>query len=429
MGIFEQAQAITNEHFPFNVVISLHLTNGPSGETLGNVLQILQRRHPLLGVHIHKDKGRYFFESAGTPQIPLNMVNRQNSAHWQQVVEEELNHAIDFIKGPLLRLAYLGHDHGKGESELIITSHHAIMDAESGASLLHEIMSLCQKLDSGQSLEDLKNLEPLPPAEKFFPPAFKGIRRWGHNLLFMLSQVGDEFSYRLRTRGTRKAPIHGAGRCKILTMKLPEEIGDALSRRSRKQKVTLNSLFNAAVLMAVQKHIYEGKAMPMRNFNSADLRLYLMPPLDDQYLGSYFSLMRFTVLIGKNPQVWELSRQINDIIYRALKKGWKYTSNLLSASMMRTIFKFGTFRMGTTGMSFIGAVKLGSHYGKAEIRELHAFVSNFVLGPEYTVHVRFFDKHFYWDVVYLDSDMDLDHARVITGEIRAILEAAAKEEK
>ena len=75
------AQATTNEHFPFNAVIVLRISSGPSEETLRTVLEYLQRRHPLLGVHIHKEKKRYFFVSEGTPEIPLKVMDITQLIH------------------------------------------------------------------------------------------------------------------------------------------------------------------------------------------------------------------------------------------------------------------------------------------------------------------------------------------------------------
>ncbi len=428
LGNFEKAMALTGEYFPFNVVVIMRIANGPTEETLKKVLEYLQRRHPLLGVHILKEKNSYFFVSEGTPGIPLKMVERKNSDHWLETAEEELNGEVDIDTGPPVRVTYLTGPGNKTEREIILTFHHAAMDGPSGVELLHEMLSLCEKMDAHASLEENKKAEPLPPAEAFFPPAFKGFRRGWHNFLFMLRQMGDEFRFQRGTRGRRKPPMDSSGKCKVLTMTFSPEIIEVLSKKSRKKRVTLNNLFNAAILMAVQKHLYEGRALAMRNFNFADLRRYLVPPLETDYLGSYFSMMRFTVGMKEDPGVWELAREVSDITYASFKKGDKFCTNLLSYMMMRAILRFKSFRMGTTAMSFTGPVMLEKQYGKIEVRDIHAFVSNFYLGPEYTAQVRVFDKKIYWDMLYLDSDMDREQAEVIAGEIRTILESAIVEE-
>jgi len=429
----EMAQATTNEHFPFNAVIVLRVTNGPSEETLKTLLDYMQHRHPLLGVHIQKEKNRYFFVSEGTPGIPIKVVGRQNNEHWKHVVEEELNCKLDIFTGPLVRFTYLKASDNKKESEIVITFQHSVMDAISGAHLLHEILSFCQEIESSgdkdvmEKFKILEPLRPLPSVEAFFPPSFKGIQRKWNVFLFILRQMGDEFRYRLRTRGKRKAPIHPTAKCKILPMKLSKETTDVLLKCSRKKRITLNNLFTAAILMAVHKHLYDGQARPLRHINTADLRPYLNPPLDPQYFGSYFSMMLFTVRMKENPGVWGLAREISDIIYSSLKRGDKFCANLLSYQMMQAVFRFKSFRMAATAMSFTGPVMLEKNYGKIGIQDIHAFVSNFVVGPEYTALVNLFDNHIYWDILYLDSDMDHEQAVVIADEIRTILDSAVKE--
>ena len=96
--------------------------------------------------------------------------------------------------------------------------------------------------------------------------------------------------------------------------------------------------------------------------------------------------------------------------------------------MMSTLFRFKSFRLSSTAMSFTGPLLLERNYGKLELLDLHAFVSNFVVGPEYAVVARLFDNRVYWDLLYLDSDMDHDQAVRVADEIRLILEAAVGEE-
>jgi hypothetical protein len=431
LGKMEMAQTFTNEHFPFNAVIILRITNGPSQETLKTLLEYLQHRHPLLGVHIHKEKKRLFFVSEGTPAIPLKVATRQNSNHWQQVVEDELNHKLDIFTGPLVRFNYLMGSGSKNESEIIITFQHAVMDAISGGHLLHEILAFCEQIESGNSIEKFKLVEPLPllpPVEAFFPPAFKGIRRKWYTFLFVMRQMGDEFGYRRRTKGKRKPPIHSTARCKILPMKLSKETTNALLKRSRRKRVTLNSLLTTAILMAAHKHLYNGQKLPLRHINTPDLRPYLNPPLDPQYFASYFAIVMFTVGMKENPQAWELAQEINNIIYTSFKRGDKFCSNLLSYRIMCMLFRFKSFRMSATAMNFTGPIMVEKNYGKIEVQDIHAFVSNFVLGPEYTAQVKLFDNQISWDIVYLDSDMDQKQAGIIADEIRIILESAAKED-
>jgi len=420
------AEAITNEFYAFNAVIILRISNGPSEETLKILLPVLQQRQPLLGVHIHKEKNWFYYVSEDTPAIPLKVKERKNNEDWQQVAEEELNTKFDIFTGPLVRFTYLTGP-GSKESEIIITFQHSIMDAVSGGNLLDEIFSFCREIESGGSVEDPKILEPLAPADSFFPSSFQGFRRKWNLFLFFLRQMGDEFRYRRRIRGKRVPPIHPAGKNRILPVKLSKELTGALIKCSRQKRLTLNNLLTAAFLMAVHKHLYNGEEMPLRHINTADLRPYLNPPPGARYFGSYFAMMRFTVGMKENPRVWELAREFGDINYFSLKRGDKFCTHQFSYQMMRMLFRLKSFRMGNTAMSFTGSVMMEEKYGKIEVRDIHGFASNFVLGPEFSSLVRLFGDHIFWDFLYLDSDMDHEQAGVIADEIHRILESAIEE--
>jgi hypothetical protein len=209
-------------------------------------------------------------------------------------------------------------------------------------------------------------------------------------------------------------------------MTLSEATTSALNKQCRKKRVTINSLLNAASMIAVQKHLYDGKGMPLKNFNFADLRPYLQPPLDPEYLGSYFSMISFSADIKEKPDLWETAQQINEITYRLLKSGDKFCYYLLSPLMMKALIKSKSFRMSHVAMSYTGHLQLHKIYGGIEVSEVHAFVSNFGLGPEYTAQVRLFDKKMTWDILYLDTDMDVSSAQIIADDIRNYLEQAAE---
>ncbi len=85
------------------------------------------------------------------------------------------------------------------------------------------------------------------------------------------------------------------------------------------------------------------------------------------------------------------------------------------------MLRFKSFRMGNPATSYIGQIHIKPSYGKITIHHIHVFNSNFVLGPEYTAQIRLFQDRFYWDIVYLDSDMDADKAQIIADDIREVL--------
>ncbi|MCP4218311.1 MAG: hypothetical protein GY765_26985 [bacterium] len=426
IGLLEKAQLITNTYAPFNAVITLHLSNGPTEETLKKVLHHLRCRHPLLSAYLQQENELHFLETNGTPAIPLIVRERSDNLLWKEIAEEELNTKIDVYTGPLLRITYLRGQGREAVSDMVFTFQHIIIDAASGASFLNQLLVLCNAVQSGNPPAEPHMMELEPPADDLFPPSHKGTELVLKNARFILRQMGDELLFRVRSIGKRTPPIHAKGRGKILSFKLSVEVTKKLHKLSRKKRITINSLLNAGILIAVHKHLYNNAAQPMRNINFADLRPYLSPALEPDYLGSYFSMIRFTVNMGKAPEFLQLAERINEATYKIYKRGDKYCFNALSPLVMKTAVRSSSFRMGATALSYTGAFSLTGDYGKIKVRDMHAFVSNCVIGPEYTAQARLFDKQLCWDILYLDSDMNEEQAKKIATEIAGLLESSVQ---
>jgi hypothetical protein len=426
LGKFELAETISDEHASFNVAGILFLENGPTKETLRNALDKLQQRHPLLRVKILKQRKKYFFDSGSVPKIPLDIIHRNSNCQWESVVETALKTRLDSGSGPLIRVTHIVNSSEFPESELIFICHHSIADTSSMLTLYKELLGLCSKMDSGESLNDFPELALLPPEEAFFPPAYRGLSRKWHTMGYLLRQIGDEIGYRQGVRGIPKAEIPLSGQCRILPQITPAPITEKVIRASRRKKISLNSMFTAVMLQSVANMMYKGHDLPLRYFTFADLRPYLKPPVPEENLGTYHSMLRSTIQVNKNQVFWDLADRINRQTHQVFKRGDKFISPLLSPQMMSMIIRLKSMRMGTTALSYQGSIKLQSSYGKTRVTGIRGYISNFSLGPLYTASVRLFNKEFLWDILYLDSDMDLSLAQSIADEILGTLEAACR---
>src|SRR5262249_13658863 len=99
--------------------------SGPLSETLvRQALDAVQRRHPLLRVHVARGGGDFI--SDGATPIPLRVVTRDAEARWQRVFEDELNAPIPYGAHPLIRVVLLT-DGSSQDHELVLISSHAII--------------------------------------------------------------------------------------------------------------------------------------------------------------------------------------------------------------------------------------------------------------------------------------------------------------
>ena len=120
---------------------------------LAEALEQVRRRHSALRVCIVDDaKDGPAFYRIDNP-IEIHAAPAVTAADWRRVVERELSQPFSTFPGPLMRATALGASDG---TSIILTFHHAIMDALSGTRILHDVMRAL----AGEVLP------PLPPVEE-----------------------------------------------------------------------------------------------------------------------------------------------------------------------------------------------------------------------------------------------------------------------
>jgi hypothetical protein len=416
----EYSMRLTEAVTPFNVVSVLRLEgDAPGPPQVRAALDSLQRRHPLLQARIVPARKEYFFHFDVNTPIPLEPCAPSPAQDWIAIAQEELHRAFDLAAGPLARCRYLPRESGV---DLILTIHHTIVDAASAPQLLKELLSHC----AGDAIVEAgdNSQEGQRPASALYPEQYTGVRFAGAAAAFMARQMGDEIAFRWRSRGARKPPIAATGRCCILPVRFPSALTSALIQASRRHAVTLNAIFSAGLLSAVQRHLYPSARVPLRHIIFADLRHRLRATVPETMLGCFLTMLRFTVRVERDGSFWALARDVQESTRRAARSGARYVSESMSPGMMKMILGLRVFRMGATALSYSGPASLPVAYGSFELIGLHAFATNITLGPEYSALVRLFRGEFWWDILYLDSDMDAASAQEIAREVQAVLEQA-----
>ena len=406
LGNFERALYLSDRYAPFNIIAVLELESPPPPAEFRRALAALQARHPFLRVRVESRRGRpHFVENGGRP-VPFTLLERA-SANWLETVEDELHRRMDSA-GPLARCIYL---RGDSRAELILALQHTIVDAASAARLLHELLTI-----ASAPLASFPALQPAPAVETRFPSSGR--------LRYAASQLADEVRYRLASRGRRQPLLRFGGKPRVLTMTLDAALTDSLSRRARTENATLNSLLQAALLLAVNRHLYHGQRTPMRTFAFPDLRAYVTPPLGVENLGAYISMLRYTFAVEGNQSVWDLARDVSDTFQVSFKRGDKFAASLMSEAVMKMFLGLKSMRMGAAALSYTGNSDVAPQYGQAKVHAMHGFIANMDIGPEFSAQVSLFNEGLIWDMVYLDHDMDRPKAERIAAEIKKILEEA-----
>jgi len=423
LGTFERALMIADQHAPFHIVSVLRLESGPPPHVLKQSLQILQNRHPFLKSRLLHEKGYYYFASLVEPALPFYFLPRWNADHWNYVAEVELAKRIDTAAGPLFRCTYL-YSAADERADIIFSFYRPIVDASSVSQFLHELLVVCSSFMDEKTISPYQ-LSPAPPAESRFPPAFRGLPLTLNQLRYAFGQELEEFVYQLRTRRKRIPPIHPHGsQVHLLSLQLPEDLTESLAQRARKESMTLNSVLNAAMLLAVNRHLYAGQQAPMRTFSFASLRPYVQPPLGDEDLACYVSLLRYTVLVSGGADFWSLAHSLHKKIYSSLKSGDKFVAATLAEPWMIRLTHSKSSRLAATALDYSGVVPVQSVYGSIRVMGLHGFESAYDLGPEFSAEAQIFNNQLFLDFTYLEADMSRDEAKAIVEEIKSILKSA-----
>jgi NRPS condensation-like uncharacterized protein len=418
LGTLEKAMLISNKHAPFNIVSVLNIENAPSPDAVRGALIILQKRHPLLRARIVEGENNPYFEALPVTDFSFKTLERTNSESWRDAAEGEMAASHDSAAGPLFRAVYLYRD---GFGDLVLSVHHAIMDAVSGVNLLDELLRLC----AGE-VTNFPALEVPPAMEERFPFPYRGPWRGISTLKYALSQMVDTLRYQWRNRGKRMPPVRSGGRGYTATLILPEHLVDSLSHQGRQAGLTLNSLLNTALMLATDRHLYGGKPATMRTFTFADLRPFTEPPTPPENLANYMTLLGITLDVSGKQDFWALANELQAKIYHTLKSGDKFSAVLMSEMLLKMITRTKFMRFGATALSYSGVVSLKKQYENIKVTGLHGFVSGYDLGPEMASQTRLFNDQVWWDFIYLDTDMDTEMAEKIIGEVKTILESASQ---
>jgi NRPS condensation-like uncharacterized protein len=421
LGIFERAVMVSNQHAPFHINIVVELQNPPVPEKIKESIRKLQSRHPFLRARIMQMDNQYCFIDNGDHQFPFQVIKRENDKQWIEVTEKAMATGFNIPDESLFRVYYLfSHD----TAELILSMHHAISDAVSATNLVDELLTIATNGD-----HKAENLQVIPKLEDRLPKEFKRSRKFIKLVQFGMNQFIEELIYQAQNLFKRKPPVRLGGQGRIITRSLSEEFVNSLAYYGRKQNLTLNSILNSAQLLAVNRHLYQGKPTRMYTFTFADLRPFTTPPTAITDLGSFISMLRFPVKVNGSSGLWEIAKQLQNKIQKSLKSGGKFTGYLSSEMMLKMITKFKIMRFGANALNYNAVLNLKSKYGNTELTSFHGFISGYDLGPELGSQVGIFNGRLFWDFTFLETDYSLEKANQMVDEIILILKDALSEKQ
>ncbi|OBH07098.1 peptide synthetase [Mycobacterium sp. E2699] len=173
LGAAERLFYRYSERHPTHFLLVAEFDEVLTAARLRPALAAVQRRHPLLTVHVEDRPGTRlgFYRAPAVARIELT-VHRSAELSWDAVAAEELSRTFDRSRAPLMRASLL---QGPSSSALLLTFDHTLADGISSVLVLHDILAALNgetlsNLPVPQSQEQLTahalgDAEPFDPAE------------------------------------------------------------------------------------------------------------------------------------------------------------------------------------------------------------------------------------------------------------------------
>jgi hypothetical protein len=288
LGAIERMLHRQSEVYPIHFSVAAELTGAFTPTQLQAALAAVQKRHPLLRVHIEDQPGTRlgFYQPAIVPAIPLTVFEASDGYTWQQLAATEVSMRLDPRVAPLVRAVLLRQ--GPTAATLILSFDHTVADGLSAVFVLEDILAVLNGyelaiLPTTRSQEEwLAALPSSLPAGDAPAPA---------------PPIDERLSALVSL-----APFAGAVP-DLSTLTLNEAFTSQLVQRCRAEQTTVHA---ALVAATTQVMLRVGHREVVRVFSPFNFRKLLGEGMRD--CGVYFNAARTGFLPEQTQDFWELAR-------------------------------------------------------------------------------------------------------------------------
>ena len=278
LGSLEELVWLYDQTSPFHFVMGATFIGAGAAAPWREVLDALQRRHPLLRVRIERDASGFpKFVTDEAARIPLRMGGAD--IDWAGEMSRELQISFDHRNAPLVRAVVCGDTTG---STLLLTVHHAIADAIALTWVFRDVLLLL----SGQKLEPLA----LPVSQdEMLGNALRGVPEKPARTLPPATASDASFRERLQ--------VHHRGLSRDLTA--------AIAEKARSESTTVFGALSAAAILA-------GRSLSNR-WETESLR-FLFPVSSRRHaefqevVRAYFNIIPLHLAPEIGSDLWDLAR-------------------------------------------------------------------------------------------------------------------------
>ena len=371
-----------NEGASLNVTMICRIRGALAEDVLREALDRLQQRHPYLRVRVEDSAQGLVYRVNDVPTIPLR-VRDVPADGWLPIVEEEINRAIPSETGPLVRCIHLRHR--EELSHLLVTFHHVIGDAMSGAYMVRDILAAAK----GQPLQPLSatpSTTDTIPMDLRLPAYTRGLRGVLCGIKFELRSSWQDVRFRKpdRMRLDAVEPPHGRT-VRVYSHELDSTLTRKITDRARHECTSVHGALSAAMCLAVAADVGEDEPISMKFRTPVNVRRFMRPPVHED-LGFFASMVFFRDRVSSRDDFWDLARRIRVQIQTEIDRGTPCMLVRLMPLLYR-LLKGDTLTQeqlasrwrdatpSTCGITNIGRLDIETQFGELNIDALHFAVA------------------------------------------------------
>ncbi|MBF2006670.1 MAG: hypothetical protein IGS49_14675 [Chlorogloeopsis fritschii C42_A2020_084] len=429
LGISERVVWLLSEAGSNNFVIIAKISGFLSEPILRQALILMQKKHPLLDVHIELVGETPQFVSAGTPEIPLRILELNSADDWIPQANIEMNLPFCWQQEPLVRLVWLK---AQQEQIILVTFHHAIGDAKAGTYFVRDLLAIASEIIDNDTAKSHLPLPERPPSDELIPANFQGIKG-----AFNVIEGGLRQGLML-TKQPKKIPPEkdvpvAEVRTYVIHKTLPPEITQLMKKSCQGENTSVHGLICALMLKAVGNRISakEKELIALGCFSTINIRNLLTPQIGDE-IGLYVSGISTFHQVGKNTPVWDLAREVKNNLARLLEKGEAFATLMLQKNLLRKKMtplqlaqQANQFFLSATCVTNLGQLDIPQKYGTLELEALHFCVAgNAFPGGGIGVAATTFNGQATFNFLFGVPLMSADTAEAIVNDVLETLNQA-----
>jgi NRPS condensation-like uncharacterized protein len=394
-------------------------------DVLRAAIDLLQKRHPLLQVHLQESDDGFYFCADGTLAIPLRTIDRQHEQEWLEIAEDEMLQKFSGEFEPLCRITLLQTSEKVGSNELIVTFHHAIADGISVLHFMHELLSYYQQLVEGIPIAPMDALPMLPPLDQLLETCLSEA-----NAADRTQVTPNPTSPSPTLIVEQTAPV-GDRRSRLITREFNQLLTSQLKSRCREEQTTVHGALCAAMILASVQQLSSQLPVLVSCGSSVNLRASCFPVVDPSHLGCFVSYVITTHHAEQNTHFWKLAREcqseIHQLISRKVPHRQASNPELLHKYQASSLAQLAEHNMGrntTTHIANLGQFDYSKSYGPLRLESFHFGAGQNLVGTCFGLGAATVNQKLFCTFIYTAPLISMKTAQSLADSVITILDSA-----